>query len=454
MKTFTLIVSLASGCAISSCLLAAPRPLFNGEDLSGWTTKGGSAEYLVENGNLVGISKAQTPNSFLCTEEEFADFVFEFEFKVEAGLNSGIQFRSAENDKKRVYGYQYEFDTDPRSWTAGIYGEGGWGWLYPLEFNPPAKQSFKIGEWNTGKIECVGDSIRTWINGQPASHLIDNQRSSGFIGLQVHSIPGSKAEQLEGKKIYWRNLTIDTSITTPSEADPAVYVRNLLPNQLSTAEQQQGWQSLFDGHSVTHWRSAHGKDFPSKGWHVKDGNLVVEKFAGGGGDIVTRDPYSAFEFDFEFFLSERGNSGVKYFVTEKYLKPKLRPAAIGLEYQILDDKNHPDAKKGRDGNRKMAGLYDILPAKTTVIGRRVPHYINGWNHGRIVAHPDNRVEHWLNGYKVLEYQRGSEAFLELVKNSKFSKRPGFGTAEKGLILLQDHGDEVKFRSLKVRPLNP
>jgi hypothetical protein len=145
-------------------------------------------------------------------------------------------------------------------------------------------------------------------------------------------------------------------------------------------------------------------------------------------------------------MTDTANSGVKYFVVEK---EKTTNSAIGLEYQVLDDEKHPDAKAGRDGNRKLASLYDLIPSNKN--GReKIP--IGEWNRGRIVVFPDGRVQHWINGWKVIEYQRGTPEFLALVAKSKYAKIPDFGMGAKGHILLQEHGTHVAFRSIKIKEL--
>jgi hypothetical protein len=308
-----------------------------------------------------------------------------------------------------------------------------------------AKTAFKKGEWNKARIECIGPVMRTWINGIPAAHLVDNMTPKGFIALQVHSVGAADV----GKTMRWKNIRIQTTNLKPSPLDQ-LFVVNMLPNELSDQERANGVQLLFDGKTPSGWRGAYKSEFPEVGWEVADGALHVLKATGGesvnGGDIVTREEYGAFDLQFEFKLTEGANSGVKYFVTEK---EGNKGSAIGLEFQILDDEKHPDAKQGVVGNRTLGSLYDLIPSLKIKRGLKK---IGEWNNGRIVVYPDNRVEHWLNGYKIVEYQRGTPIYNALVARSKYAQWENFGMAEKGRILLQDHGDEVFFRSIKIKTL--
>jgi len=423
--------------------------LFNGKDLSGWKQLGGKAKYEVQNGEIVGTTVFNQPNSFLVTEALYGDFILELEYKLEADMNSGIQFRSESKpdyQNGRVHGYQMEIDPSPRAWTGGVYDEGRREWLYTMEYNPDGKKAYKKGEWNTFRIECIGPVIRTWVNGIPTANVVDDFTLKGFIALQVHSI-GTEAEV--GEKIRWRNIRIQTTGLKASPTDK-LYVANFTVNTLSEQEKQNGLKLLWDGKTTNGWRGAYKDKFPDNGWELKDGTLSVVKSAGAesqnGGDIVTNDSYGAFDLQFEFKLTEGANSGVKYFVTES---EGNSGSAIGLEYQILDDERHPDAKLGEAGNRTLGSLYDLI---TSLKVKRGLHAIGEWNSGRVIVYPDNRVEHWLNGYKIVEYQRGTPKYLELVARSKYAKWPNFGMAEKGHILLQDHGDRVSFRSIKIKEL--
>lgn len=423
--------------------------LFNGKDLKGWKQLNGNAKYEVVNGEIVGTTVANTPNSFLSTEKKYGDFIFELELLVDNAMNSGVQFRSEskpEYQNGRVHGYQMEVDPSDRAYSGGIYDEARRGWLYPLDLNPNGKTAFKKGEWNKYRIECIGNSIRTWVNGVPTASLIDNMTPSGFIALQVHSI--GKDDQ-PGKQIKWRNIRIQTEGLKPSKTND-IYVVNMIPNDLSAAEKANGYGLLWDGKTTKGWVGAYKKSFPEKGWEIKDGELSVVKSDGAestnGGDIVTEKQYGAFLLKFDFKLTEGANSGVKYFVT---LAEGNKGSAIGPEYQILDDVKHPDAKLGKNGNRTLGSLYDLITSKKIPNAQRK---IGEWNKGTIMVFPNNKIEYYLNGYKILEYVRGSAEFNALVAESKYKNWKGFGMAPKGHILLQDHGDKVSFRSVKLKEL--
>lgn len=211
-------ISVGGAAAVSA---AEPewKPLFDGKSLSGWRQRGGVAKYRVEDGTIVGTSVPNTGNSFLCTERDYGDFILELEFKVDPKLNSGVQIRSQCLESAfagvvggkavtipagRVHGYQVEIDPSSRSWTGGIYDEGRRGWLADLKENEAARKAFKPGEWNRFRVECRGDSIKTWLNGVPAADLTDSITPEGFIALQVHGVK----DAADPREVRWRAIRI------------------------------------------------------------------------------------------------------------------------------------------------------------------------------------------------------------------------------------------------------
>ncbi|MBA4137722.1 MAG: DUF1080 domain-containing protein [Opitutus sp.] len=463
MKIPSVFFFVAAGMGVTA--LAQPGALFNGRDLTGWVQHGGTANFRVEGGEIVGTAVLNTANSFLCTTRDFGDFVLEYDFKVDPRLNSGVQIRSQVYDVPtsldwqgekisipagRVHGYQVEIDPDPvraRWWTAGLYDEARRKWLYPgsaggdeKAFTKLSGSLFKPGEWNHIRVEARGASLKTWLNGTLCADIVDAVTPRGFIALQVHEISDAA---LAGAEVRWRNLQL-TEL-------PATL------NTLTPEEVAAGWRLLWDGKTTEGWRSAkvENTEFPAKGWKIEDGVLSVlpngGKEAVGGGDIVTREQYSEFELCADFRVTPGANSGIKYLVqlnlapvNEKGEKAATG-SSIGPEFQIIDDALHADAKLGRDGNRTLGSLYDLIPAAAT----KRPASVGEWNTARIVV-KGARVEHWLNGQQILVYERGSPAFRELVALSKFKFIPGFGEWPAGHILLQDHGDAVSYRNVRIR----
>lgn len=230
-----------------------------------------------------------------------------------------------------------------------------------------------------------------------------------------------------------------------------------LPNRLSAAEASAGWKLLWDGKTTSGWRGARSDHFPEHGWILRDGALGVEGSGGhesaNGGDIVTTAVYGNFELKLEFRVSKGANSGIKYFVDPELTRKE--GSAIGLEFQLLDDANNQERVLGIAGNHQVGSLYDLIAAENlSHPGSPKPVPIIGqWSRARIISR-GSHVEHWLDGVKVVEYERGSQMFRALVTHSKYSDLPGFGLRAAGPILLQDHGDEVWFRSIKIREFAP
>ena len=441
------------------------------DDLSNWEIKEGNAEFIIDDGIITGTSILKSPSTYLGTKINYKDFILEFEVNVSSGLNSGVQFRSLKSDHLRnsVYGYQLELEADKpernRLWSGGIYDQSRRSiFLYPLSVNPIARSAFKPDEWNFVRIEAIGNSIRTWINGIQCSNLIDDTSTEGFIALQIHSIG---KQSLEGKTVKWKNIRIITNEINNNRYPVEDYAQeiNNIDNFLTKKQKEDGWKFIFDGNTSNGWVSAKSDSFPSKGWKINNGILSVLSSNGkeseNGGDIVTKDKYENFEFELDFKITKGANSGIKYFVDLDLNKGA--GSAIGLEYQILDNKFHLDAskkfrvmelegekwelkKEDIKRNRGVASLYDLIEAekfnhKSVSAGQ--------WHRAKIISN-NGYVEHWLDNEKVLEYNRFSQVFKALIQYSKYSKWENFGQLESGHILLQDHGDEVSFKNIKIR----
>jgi len=212
------------------------------------------------------------------------------------------------------------------------------------------------------------------------------------------------------------------------------------PNTLTDAEKKAGWVLLFDGHSLDGWRGYKKPDATDSRWKVDDGALSLPAHDGkdthGQRDIITKDTFEQFELSIDWKVAPGSNSGIKYFVLED------QNSAIGHEYQVIDDGRHPDAKIGP--HRQTAAFYDVLPAAD-----RPTKPAGEWNTTRIVVRGQT-VEHWLNGKKVLQYELNSPALNTAIEKSKFKGNERFGKRQNAHILLQDHGDQVWFRNIKIR----
>jgi hypothetical protein len=266
--------------------------------------------------------------------------------------------------------------------------------------------------------------------------------------LQVHN---SNEKSSDGAQVRFKNIRLLKVSAKAEKPEPPA-------NTLTEKEKEEGWRLLWDGKTMDGWQSAIAPGLPDEGWEIRNGELMVTNDNGAesqhGGDIITKERFSNFELKVDFKITPGCNSGIKYFV-----QPKLSAitgtgakapigSAIGPEYQILDDARHPDAKLGRNGDRTLGSLYDLIPASSD----KKPNFIGDWNHAYIVAR-GKHVEHWLNGKKILEYERGSPEFRKLVAESKFHAVPGFGEWPDGNILLQEHGSMVSFRNVKIHVLD-
>ena len=426
--------------------------------LAGWHAVGGDATYEVANDELVGRAAPGDTNNWLVSDALYGDFILEFEAKTDQLLNSGVMIRGQSRPGYRggvVHGYQAEIDPSPRAWSGGFYDEQRRQWLYTLGRNDAARAAFKSGDWNHYRIEAIGNRLRTFVNGVAAADLADDTDARGFIAFQVHAV--SDAVAARKPEVRFRKVRIITSAPARhASRATGLEQQGWLSNRLSDGEKRSSWKLLWDGRTSKGWRSAKAPAFPKQGWSIRDGLLTVEASDGGeatgGGDIITTRDYRNFELSVDFRLTPGANSGIKYFVDPDLLKGD--GSAIGLEFQLLDDALHPDAKMGRDGNRTLGSLYDLITARNLSDpanpGKRY-NPTGEWNRAVIVVR-GRHVEHWLNGFKVVEYERGSPEFRALVATSKYAKWPNFGEWEQGPILLQDHGNRVDFRSIKLREL--
>jgi hypothetical protein len=359
-------------------------PLFDGKTLEGWRQLGGKAEYRVEDGAIVGSSVPNTPNSFLCTKRIYGDFILELEFKVDAGLNSGVQIRSNSFPEYRhgvVHGYQVEIDPSPQGLSGGIYDESRRDrFLQDLSDNQPARHAFKPGAWNKFHIEAVGDSIKTWLNGVPAADLVDSMTQTGFIGLQVHGV-GSRTEPL---RVRWRNIRIQ---------------------DLGRSE----WTPLLDGKTLSGWHA-----LPGGKWEVKDGILVGTSQASEPrhGLLVSDQRYKDFTVRLKF-KALKGNSGL-YFRSD----PVNNPVGVyGFQAEIAEAND-------------IGGLYEtggrawVLQPKPEEVkkyfkpgewnqmtvsahGRRIVVDVNGTKTAELKDDPGR-----LEGYLALQLHGGMEMHVE------------------------------------------
>lgn len=366
-RTMRWLMMVAAGAAMAwggfeggagSCIARAAEPadtegwvnLFDGKSLTGWTAVG-TARYEVKDGMIVGTTNSG-PNSFLTSNKHYGDFILELEFKVDQGTNSGIQIRSHRNDKGRVNGYQVEIDTSDRAWTGGIYDEGRRGWLYPLKDKPEAQKAFKRGEWNTFRIQCVKDSIKTWVNGVPASDLVDAMTSKGFIALQCHS-------DKQTHQIQWKNIRI---------------------KELG----EHVWKPIFDGKSLTGWHAVGGGT-----WEAKDGILQ-------GTSAATEKKHGHLFYDKEVtdftarvkYKANKGNSGL-------YFRVQKTPDDVGVK----------GFQAEIDAANDAGGLYETN-ARAWVVQPKpedVKKYFKPgqWNEMTVSAHGGRIVVH-VNGVKTAE----------------------------------------------------
>ena len=330
--------------------------LFNGSNIDSWEVRNGTAEFSIEGNELVGTSKMNTPNTFLCTKKNYDNFILELELKVDEPLNSGIQIRSnsiADYRDGVVHGYQVEVDPSPRAFSGGIYDEQRRGWIYPLCENHAGRKGFKNGQWNNYRIEAIGSAIRVWVNDIQTANLRDDVTATGFIGLQVHSI--GKDSSMIGKTVRWRNIKIMTeNLEAEKRKDSKAAEINLVANELSNWEKENGYKLLES--------------------------------------MSTEKTYKNFDLKFQFKFPENAEGGVQY---GKNI------------FQIINDKNiaQKDITDVDSETYALASLLENVAAKNICVEGRHKDFrgFDNWNTGRIIFQ-NGKIEHWMNDYKMVDTQ--------------------------------------------------
>jgi hypothetical protein len=352
------------------------KAIFDGKTLDGWVVRSGFAKYQVEDGVIVGTTVKDSPNTFLCTENQYGDFILEFEVKVDPALNSGVQLRSnayetdttawmwrdnrkikAVHKAGRVYGYQVEICNEQTGNSGGIYDEARRGWLDDISNDPVAKKAFKDNQWNKYRVACIGDSIKTWVNDVPCADVVDSMTLTGFIGLQVHGFKGDKPAQ-----VRWRNIRI---------------------KELG----RHVWNPLFDGKSLEGWHT-----LPGGKWEVREGVIEGSNTSSDKrhGLLVSDTTYKDFTVRLKF-KALKGNSGL-YFRADEI---EGEVGVHGFQAEI-------------DQNKDVGGLYEtggrgwvVQPASEDVKKWFEPQE---WNQMTVSAHGQRIVVH-VNGLMSAELKK-------------------------------------------------
>lgn len=327
-------------------------PLFDGQTLDGWRKVGGGATYHVEEGDIVG-KRGPGPNTFLRTEKQYHDFILKLEFKLDIVGNSGVQFRShQQNGDGRVFGYQCEIDPSDRRWSGGIYDESRRAWLYPLADQPEKQAAFKLDDWNEYVIKTDGPHLQTWVNGVRCADLLDVMDLSGFIALQVH---GGKQGQ-----IRWRNIRL---------------------KDLG----QTSWRPLFDGKTLNGWSTKGGGD-----WRIDNGAIhgVISASQTKQGLLMTEQTYTDFAVRAKFKINQ-GDSGLYFRVAQA----DSDDGVAGVQAQLIND------------NEEVTGLYEtagrgwIVKPNAEIVKKHFKP--DQWNEVTVIA-IGSRIAVKLNGYQTVE----------------------------------------------------
>lgn len=369
---FGAIAILCSGCRqVPQPPEEGMVPLFDGKTLNGFEVKNGTATYEVVDNTIVGTTAAESPNTFLCTTKDYGDFVLEFEVLVDPLLNSGVQIRSHQykedtpvvtvgddgrpienkHEAGRVHGYQVEISNEESGTSGGIYDEARRGWVDNIKDDPAASKAFKDNQWNKYRVEAVGDSIKTSVNGVPCADLVDSMDLSGFIGLQVHAYKGDQPAQ-----VRWRDLWIK---------DLGEHV----------------WEPIFDGQTLSGWMPTGGGK-----WTVEDGAIKGTNTRSGKNGLLVLDREMDDLTVRLKFRAAKGNSGLFF-----------RMAEAGGSLEALEAEI--DEKEYVGGYYEVGGRkYVVQPDAETVATYFKP---GEWNDMTVSAHGRRLVFH-VNGIKTVD----------------------------------------------------
>jgi 3-keto-disaccharide hydrolase len=441
--TRSILLALSLSLAAPAAQAAEPwKVLFDGKSTDAWRgfrrdtfpSKG----WVIEDGALKTVLGGDRCD--LMTKDRYKDFELELEWRLTPGGNGGLFYDVAETDNEAYFTGPEIQILDDAGHADGKNPKRTAGSLYDM-IAPVGKKLKPVGQYNQYRIVKKAGHVEHWVNGTKvveyqlgSPELTKLIAASKFKDMPLFAKEGQGyiAIQHHGQEAWYRNIRI-RPLSPVIAGSPAPH------NVLTASEKRAGWRLLFDGKTTAGWRGFKKMEFPKEGWTVKDGAIVkLAKGTGdsrGAGDIVTVDTFDDFDLRFEWRVSPGANSGVKYLVTEE------RSGPIAHEYQVIDDDKHPDAKIG--AHRQTAALYDAFPASGKVL-----QPVGEFNQSRILV-KGNKVEHWLNGKKVLAYELDSEELKAAKAKSKFKDEAGWGSKLKGRILLQDHGDEVAFRDIKI-----
>ena len=483
MKRILLAISLI--CTLAACSQQpAPNKLTRQQKAEGWkllwdgkTTEGWRSAYgeafpekgwTISDGVLeVNANGGQESlgGGDIITVDQYENFWLSVDFKLTPGANSGIKYFVRpdlyEVKDASAIGCEFQILDDELHPDAklGKAGNRTLGSLYDLITADKADAPFDKEGWNTAWVKVQGNHVGHWLNGvkiveyerncQVFNALVACSKYKDWKNFGNHA-KGHILLQEHGDHVSYRNVMIK-KLPAPEPVavgakTPGVAPDNSTPNTLSDADKQNGWELLWDGKTPDGWRSVRAETFPEKGWGMTGGMITAHPngVKAGGGDIITVEKFRNFWLSVDFKLTPGANSGIKYFINPG----TFGDPSIGCEFQVLDDDIHPDAKLGVRGNRTVASLYDLIRADKPE--GLMDKY--GWNTAWVIVQGDH-VEHWLNGTKVVEYDRNTQEFNALVQYSKFARNEGFGNFAEGHILFQDHGDQAFYRNIKIKRLD-